>query len=201
MEELLDEPAVVLLLLSLAAALLIVEVALPTAGIAGTMAIILGVGTIVAIDQQDAEWWPLVGPCLAVTLWGVMVARRRRSTAQEAAALGLYAAGGVWFGVLADSPMSVVVAIVLTGALAVGFPLVHGAAVRLLDRPAQVGMESLDGTTGVVSTWEGTKGTVRVQGSLWTATSAVPLTVGDEVTVSGHTGMTITVAPRVRPTS
>jgi membrane-bound ClpP family serine protease len=201
MEELLDEPAVVLVLLSLAAALLIVEVALPTAGVAGTMAIILAVTTVVAIDRQDAEWWPLVGPCLAVTLWGVMVARRVRSPAQEAVALGLYAAGGVWFGVLADSPVAVGVALALTGGLAVGFPAVHSAAVRLLDRPAQVGMESLEGRVAVVSTWEGTRGTVRVEGSLWTATSLVPLAVGDEVTVSGHAGMTVTVAPRVHPES
>lgn len=199
MDQLLDEPAVVLVLLSLAAALFVVEVALPTAGVAGTLAILLAAAAVVGIDRQDADSWPLVGPTLAVVLWAVMVARRKRSTVLEPVALALFALGSAGFGLLADSPVAVAVGLAITAGLGAGFPAVHGAAVRLMDKPAQVGMESLVGRHGVTATWAGTRGTVRVEGSLWTATSLVVLAVGDEVEVSGYSGMTVTVAPRVRP--
>ena len=42
MEWLLDEPSVVLVCVTIAAALLIVEIALPTIGIAGTLALVAG---------------------------------------------------------------------------------------------------------------------------------------------------------------
>ena len=199
MEQFLDQPAVVLVLLSLAAALFVVEVALPTAGVAGTLALLLGAAAVVGIDRQDADWWPLLGPTLAVVLWAVMVATRKRSPLLEPIALVLFAAGSAGFGLLADSPAAVVVGLAITVGLGAGYPAIHGAAMRLLARPAQVGMEALVGQVGVVSTWDGDHGSVRLQGSLWMANSAEAVASGDAVEVTGFLGMTISVVPRVRP--
>jgi membrane-bound ClpP family serine protease len=195
----LDQPAVVLVLLSLAATLFVIEVALPTAGVAGTLALLLGAAALVGIDRQDAEWWPLLGPMTAVVLWAVLVARRQRSTALEPIALVLFGAGSAGFGLLAESPATVAVGLAITVALGAGYPALHRAAMRLLERPAQVGMEALVGRVGVVTEWDGPHGSVRLQGSLWTATSSARLTVGDEVEVQAFSGMTITVSPRVHP--
>ena len=199
MDQFLDQPAVVLVLLSLAATLFVIEVALPTSGVAGTLALLLGAAAVVGIDRQDADWWPLLGPTLAVVLWAVLVATRKRSPVLEPIALALFAAGSAAFGFLADSPAAVVVGLAVTVGLGMGYPAIHGAAVRLLARPAQVGMEALVGQVGVVTTWDGDHGSVRLQGSLWMAKSAVAVARGDAVEVTGFLGMTISVVPRVRP--
>jgi membrane-bound serine protease (ClpP class) len=197
MDALLDEPAIVLIALTLAAALFIVEVALPTAGVAGTLALLLGLTAVAGISEQDADWWPLIGPKLAVILWAVMIARRRRSRALEASAVVLFAAGGILFGVLADSPAAATVGALLVLPLGAGFPRLHERARALLEQPARVGLEAQVGSQGEVVRWKGGAGTVRLDGSLWNATSATALRAGDDVSIVGHHGMTLEVAPRV----
>jgi membrane-bound ClpP family serine protease len=197
-DALLDEPAVALLLFAVASALFIIEVALPTAGVAGTLAIVLGVTGVVALNRQEAVWWPLLGPKLAALLWAVMIARRSRSRAQEGTAVLLFAAGSIGFGLLADSPFTAVLGGVAAVALGAAFPGLHSAARRLLEGPTKVGMDSLIGQPGVVSAWTDRTGTVIVQGSRWNAAGDDGLAQGDEVEVTGYTGMTVTVVHRVR---
>jgi membrane-bound ClpP family serine protease len=198
---------VVLLALSLAAALLVVEVALPTMGVAGTLSLALAVLGIAAIDRQQADWWPLAGPAVAVVLWAVLVAARRRSVLLEALAGVLFAAGAVGFGVAQSSAGTAVLGVVLAAVLVVDYPRVHAAADRLAGQPAQVGMEALVGLTGTVAGWSDRSGTVRVQGSLWNAVSgagdvgAKRPEVGDEIEVVGWSGMTVQVARRARQAS
>ena len=196
MESLLDAPAVVLVALTLAAALLVVEVALPTAGVAGTLALLLGVAGVAAIVRQDADWWPLLGPATGALLWAALIARRRRSPGGELTAVLLFAGGSVVFGALADSWSTAVLGVGLALACAAGFPALHRAATRLLDQPVKVGLEALVGEVGRVVSWDGTSGIVRLQGSLWNATAPEPLTDGDEVEVVGWSRMTVQVAHR-----
>jgi membrane protein implicated in regulation of membrane protease activity len=80
-----------------------------------------------------------------------------------------------------------------------GFPMLHDAAMRLLDKPAKVGMDWLVGQPAVVERWHGTSGTVRAQGSLWNASGPVDLAAGDTVDVVAYAGMTVTVASPARP--
>jgi membrane-bound ClpP family serine protease len=192
-DSLLDAPEIILVALSLGAALLLIEIALPTYGVAGTLAAVLGIAGVVAIDRQSADWWPLLGPALGVVLGEVLIARRQRNPFVEALAAGLFAGGAVTFGLLADSPGTAAVGAVLTVVLAAAFPRLHAAANRLLDRPNKTGMESLVGQRGTVVRWSGSAGTVRLQGSLWNAVGA-ELRKGDEVEVVGSTGSTIEVA-------
>jgi membrane-bound ClpP family serine protease len=197
-DPLLDEPAVVLLLFAMAAALVVIEIALPTAGVAGTLAVGLGVLAVIAIDRQGADWWPLVGPSIAVLLWAVMLARRSRTPAQEVIAVVLFGAGSIAFGLLADSPATALMGAVAAIGFGIGFPRLHDAACRLLEGPIKVGMDWLVGAPGVVSAWDGDTGTVIVQGSRWNATAREAHVEGDEVEVVGYTGMTVQVARRVR---
>jgi membrane-bound ClpP family serine protease len=193
-DALLDEPATVLVAITLAVLLLVVEAALPTVGIAGTLALLLSGVAVVGIDRQDATWWPLLGPAVAVVMWCVMVARRSRTPAGEVVAASLFGGGSVAFGVMASSAVTALLGAFAAAGLAAAFPRLHEAAHRLLERPPKVGMDSLVGQTGEVVTWNGLSGTVRLQGSLWNARAAQPFEVGDPVEVVSFSGMTLEVA-------
>lgn len=185
----------VLLALCLGAAFLLIELALPTMGVAGSFALLLGIAGLIAINRQDAQWWPLVGPALAVVMGGVLLARRERSVWVEAVSALLFGAGTVGFGLLADSIATAALGLALTVALAAGFPALHAAATRLLDRPDRVGMSSLVGERGRVVRWKGEEGTVRLQGSLWNAVGG-KVKVDDDVEVVGFNGSTLEVTSR-----
>jgi membrane-bound ClpP family serine protease len=195
----LDAPAVVLLALCLGAAFLLIELALPTMGVAGSIALLLGIAGVVAIDRQDAQWWPLLGPAFGVVLGEVLIARRERSPWVEGLAMALFGAGAVTFGLLADSVGTAALGLALTVGLAASFPTLHGAATRLLDRPDRVGMSSLVGEHGRVVRWDGGAGTVQLQGSLWNAVGGKvggKVKVNDDVEVVGWAGSTLEVTSR-----
>lgn len=191
-----DAPAVVLVAVTLAAVLLLVEVALPTFGLAGLSALALGALAVAGAAQGDHPWWPLLLVAAAVCLWAMLLAARRAPPAARATATALFGTGSIVYGVLAADPPTVVLAAAATVALPVAFRPLLGATTRLLDLPPQLGMEALVGRPGTVVRWAARAGTVRVDGSLWTARSPVALSVGDEVVVVGSTGMTVEVAPR-----
>jgi membrane-bound ClpP family serine protease len=193
--EIANEPAVVLLAVTLAAALIVAEFALPTLGVAGTAAAGLIVLAAVGINDGDLEWWPLSLVAIAVVLWTVMIARRKTSAVQQGVAVGIFTGGAVGFGVIESDVTTIVLALVLAGGLAVGFPTLFDRAVRLYDAPSSIGMESFVGRTVPVSSWEGTTGNVVVEGSFWNANGPEGLAEGDEVVVSGYEGMTFTVRP------
>jgi membrane protein implicated in regulation of membrane protease activity len=54
-------------------------------------------------------------------------------------------------------------------------------------------MESYVGRTTTVSAWDGTTGTVVLDGSFWNAEGPEGLAGDDEVVVSGYEGMRLTV--------
>jgi membrane-bound ClpP family serine protease len=197
MESLLDEPSVVLICVTIAALFLIIEVALPTVGIAGTLAILVGVVAIAGIIRQDATWWPLLGPAFAIGLWVVMIGRRRRSPIGEAIAVIAFALGGAGFAIVNDDTMSMVVTAIVTPLLAYGFPRLHHAAIKLVDRPALTGMEALVGHTAAVDRWDRTRGVVMIDGSRWNAAAdhVLDLAPGDPVTVVGYHGTTVEIWP------
>ncbi len=200
MGSLLDEPSAVLVMLTLAAFLLVIEAALPTVGIAGSLGLVLSAGAIAGVDRQDATWWPLLGPAVAAVVWCVMVARRRRPVGGQAAAALLFGAGSIAFGLMADSVGTALIGVAAAALLAAGFPALHGAAQRLLERPTQVGMDSMLGALAEVVHWDGHTGTVRLEGSLWNASApaalhAAPLQPGDTARVVSFTGTTLEVAP------
>ena len=132
----------------------------------------------------------------AVCLWAVLLVTRRAPPAARATATALFGSGSVAYGLLAADPPTIALAAAATVALPVAFGPLLRATARLLDLPAQLGMEALVGRPGTVVRWEGAAGTVRVDGSLWTARGPVALSVGDEVVVVGSTGMTVEVARR-----
>ena len=190
-----DAPAAVLVALVLAAVLFLVEVALPTFGVAGCSALVLTVfaGAGAVANEQD-PWWPLLLVAAAACLWAAFLTVLRSPPSGEGAAAGLFALGSIGYGVLARDATTVAVAVVASAALPLAFRPLLEAAGRLALLPAQVGMEALVGRSGEVVRWRAGSGTVRIDGSLWNARSAVPLMPGTDVVVVGYDRMTVNLA-------
>ena len=193
----LDEPAIILLCATLASALVVVEVALPTLGLAGATGTVAALLAMIGIDRANATWWPLLGSVVAVVVWSALVLSRRRSRVAELTALAAYAAGSAGFAIANEDAPGFAVAVGCAIALALAFPPLHRGAAALMNAPAQVGMDAFIGMTARVDRWRDGAGVVLLQGTRWGATSALPLSlgVGDEVTVVGSHGNTIEIAP------
>lgn len=199
MNSALDQPAVILLGVTLATVLVVLETALPTLGIAGSLAAAAALLALIGIERSDATWWPLVGSVVAVVVWLALLFGRRRSRPAEVGAIAAYAAGGVGFALVNEDAPALAAAAAGTIVLATAFPPLHRATIKLLGATAKVGMESLAGETAQIDRWQSRSGVVLLRGTRWNASSAVPVSLGsgDEVTVIGFHGNTveITVGP------
>lgn len=188
-----------MVLLTLAAALCVLEAAIPGFGLAGGAGTVCAAGAGYVVWREDAAWWPLVAVGFAVVCWTLMVWWRRAPVAAQAVAAGLDAAGGVGFGILADDLVTIAVGVLGALGLAVAFPVLNGWAARLADRQPQTGMEALVGRTAVVEAVPpGDRLAVRLDGSLWTiagppgASTPAP---GSAVVVRAWRGMVLDVEP------
>ena len=76
---------------------------------------------------------------------------------------------------------------------------VSGAALKARRRPVVSGSEELVGSTGTVLDDFAGEGWARVHSEQWRAKSAVPLTHGQRVRVTGRDGLVLTVAPVDEP--
>ncbi len=156
----------------------------------------LGMG-IQGVSMRDETWAPLMLIAVAVCLWGVLLVRRTASRSGLASAASLYAIGAIGYGAVTGSVTAMGVGAVATAGLWGGFPFLLRQTSRLLDQPPQVGMEAFEGRKAIVASWdwEANRGTVRLDGSLWNATSDVPVREGDEVLVIGHERMELRIIP------
>ena len=199
MDELLDSAAFVVVALTLASAFLLIEVALPTLGIAGACGLALMVAGGLAVERQDHAPLLLAFIALGVCLWAVCLVRRSAGPTSQALAAGSYGLGAIGYGVAAGDAAAMVIGAMATAGLAGGFPTLLAATRRLLDKPAGVGMESMVGHKASVVSWSGDNGTVRVEGSLWNAVTssgeAMDLSPGAPVKVDGYEAMLLTVSP------
>lgn len=191
----LDQPAVILLCVTLATAFVVIETALPTLGVAGTIAAAAALLAVIGIERSDATWWPLLGSVAAVAVWLALLFGRRRSRLAELGAIAAYAAGGAGFALANDNGPALAAAIGGTIVLAAAFPPLHRGTIKLLGAAAKVGMESLTGETALIDQWHGRRGVVLLQGTRWNASSDVSISfgLGDEVTVVGFHGNTVEI--------
>jgi len=178
---------------TLAAILFLVEVALPTFGVAGFSALALAALGFAAAAEHDQAWWPLLLAAAGVCLWALLLFARRTSIWAHVAAAALFVTGGASYGVLANDPITIALSVAGAAVLFFSFRPLLRTTNRLHDMPAQLGMDALVGRAGIVAHWDGGAGSVRLDGSLWNARSRVALGAGDEVVVVGYTGLTIDV--------
>lgn len=193
-----SSPLAVYVFATIAVALALVEVALPTFGAAGITAAVMAVLSLWGIDARHHEWWPFVFIGFAFALWVVELVRG--SSSLRWVASGSFGAGSLAFGLLSSDVGTVVVAVAATAGLTVGFPTLAAAMLRLRSAASPLGMSSMPGRTAVVDRWEGGRGTVLLDGSRWSATGPDQLGEGEAVTVSGYDRMTLQVT-RTSPPS
>lgn len=196
---LLDQPVLVYLSIALATALVLIEIALPTFGIAGTTALALSIFAIAGINEQQTEWWPMVFVAVALGLWSVMIARRTRTIRDQALAVGFFAGGSLGFAAAAADPATWIVAALACVGLPLGFPRLYRVAVELMERPSEVGMDGYVGRDAPVRRWAETTGTIELDGTLWNANGPAGLKPGDIVCVTTFDRMTFTVARSAAP--
>jgi membrane-bound serine protease (ClpP class) len=190
----LDEPAVVVLAATAAAVFLLLEVALPTVGLAGTAGGALGILAAWGADRQGEPWWPLLGVVAAVTVWGVLIARHRHPLQAQIVAAVLFAGGAFGYAAsTSDAPAAITAAVATVALAGFAFPRIAAGADRLTGAPPQMGMESLVGTRATVAQWEGRAGKVTISGTLWSASGPADLTPGDTVVVAATAGLVLEV--------
>jgi membrane-bound ClpP family serine protease len=203
MIELLDQPAVVIVAAALASVCLLLEVALPTVGLAGSTGAALALLAAWGVGRQDADWWPLLGIVAAVALWGGLIAARRASSFGHPIAVGLFLAGALGYGVAADDVTAMVTAASSTAVLVVIYPRIGAAAERLGGARPAVGPGSMVGAKAVVVDWDGAHGHVLIGGTRWSASTSLSgpaseqLVVDDTVIVASVTGLSLGVRPVV----
>jgi membrane-bound ClpP family serine protease len=190
---LLDQPSVVILAAAMASILLLLEIALPTVGLAGSTGLAAGAVGVWAIVRIDEAWWPLFGIVAAVALWGGLIAAHRVTTAGHAIALVLFAAGALGYSATTSDWPAVITSVVTVALLAYASPRIADAAERLQRGRPAVGLESFVGETVHVAAWKGTRGQVILAGTRWNATGPNGLHVGDEVDVVAASGLSLTV--------
>jgi len=149
------------------------------------------------VSQRHETWAPLTLIAVAVGLWAVLLVRRSASPTGRLTAAGLYAVGTIGYGASTGSVGAMAVGSLATAGLSATFPVLLRATRRLLEQPAQVGMEAFEGRKATVASWdwEANRGTVRLDGSLWNASADVPVREGDEVLVVGHERMELRIIP------
>ncbi|MCU1343767.1 MAG: NfeD-like C-terminal, partner-binding, partial [Acidimicrobiia bacterium] len=130
---------------------------------------------------------------VGVAMWAVALAVRRYGGILPVSAAVLFAGGSIGYGIAAHDWAAFLVAIAGAAALPYGFPRLKRATARLMTAPLQNGMAALLGRHGEVVRWSGGAGTVRIDGSLWNARSAVALAPGVDVVVTAWEGMTLEV--------
>ncbi|MGQ0744134.1 MAG: NfeD family protein [Acidimicrobiales bacterium] len=184
-----------LVALTLASALLVIEAALPTVGLAGLSGLSLLLVALLAAARGSDPWWPLILVGAAVCVWTFGLLTRSSSVNLQAVAMVCFALGSVSYGILAADVPTVALAVAGSVALPLGYWPLLAASNRLMSAPAQTGMEALVGRAGTVSSWSKGRGSVRVDGSLWNARSRSALEPGAEVVVTGHREMWVDVDP------
>lgn len=186
-----SSPLAVYVFATIAVALALVEVALPTFGAAGITAFVMAFLALWGIDARHHEWWPFVFIGFAFALWVVELVRGSHSLRWVAA--GSFGSGSLAFGLLSSDAGTVVVAVAATAGLIVGFPKLAAAMGRLRTAASPLGMSSMPGRSAVVDRWDTGRGTVLIDGSRWSATGPPQLAEGETVTVSGYDRMTLEV--------
>jgi len=185
------EPVLVYLAATFAVALTLIEIVLPTFGIAGLSAVALSVLAGWGLDERGLSWLPFAFIALALCFWAIdlltpMKWWRWVATAVFALASAAFAADA------GTASCWVVAAFATVGLAALVFPL-DTAVARLNGRPPTLGLDALTGQVGVVERWDAGMGTVVLNGSRWSATGPQFVPVAQRVVVTGHDRLTLTV--------
>ncbi len=197
--DLLTNPNIVFLLLTIGVQAILIELSHPGGWVAGFVGAVCLALAVYGLGLLPVNWFGLAFIVLAFVLF-VMETHAPTHGALAAAGTASLIAGSL---VLFNSPgspdfarVSVPLVVATSIFLAAGFVLLITLALRAQRRPIAVGVESLIGQVGEVHT----SGSVQVAGELWSAAPAdegsARLEPGQKVIVAAIRGLTLLVRPK-----
>ena len=187
-----SEPLTIYVAATIAVALALVEVALPTFGVAGLCGAATGVLAAWGIDERGLPWWPFVPIGFAFMLWAVELVRG--TTTLRWFALGTFALGSLGFVVETNDLAAGLAALLMTALFALAFPSLGAAMGRLNSRPSDVGTDRFIGAEVTIDRWQDGAGTVLFEGSRWSAIGPHGLTPGSTAIIETVHGVTFQLA-------
>jgi len=201
--QLLTNPNLVFLLLSIGVQAILIEISSPGGWVAGFIGIICVALAIYGLGILPVNWFGLIFLILAFVLFIIDI-KAPTHGALTAAGIGSFIAGAL---ILFNSvqipgiPRISVPLVIGTGiVLAVSFSIIVSFAIRALRAPAQMGKQTLVGKLAIVRTALNPRGQVRVGGELWSAElvegETGPVKEGEAVIVVEADGLQLRVRKR-----
>lgn len=195
--QILADPNLAFLFLSIGTLAVVYELATPGMGLGGVVGVVLLVLGFVALSVLPVNVAGVVLLVLAAALFAAEVLTP---------GVGVFAAGGAICLALAglllfEGPVRVNPAVFVPTAVLVGAASVVAGRIawRARRRPVLTGVSALTGRRATVACGSGDTGTAFVDGAWWRLRSAVPLTAGQTVRVTGADGLTLLVEPDDKP--
>jgi membrane-bound ClpP family serine protease len=198
------EPVTLYIATTLAVLLGLTELVLPTFGVAGSVAAVLALVSLIGLTETNRAIWPFALIGLAFIAWVAQLVTRNRVFWLVGTAL--FGVGSVAYALDVGRPevwVAIALATVLTAAVV---PPLEQRLAKVNDAPPTTGIESYVGHRATVDSWSDGTGTVLFEGSRWTARldatgpTVMPpappsLGAGDSVTITGYDQMTLLVRP------
>ena len=190
------DPNVAFVLLLLGVAGLVFEFTTPGAiapGVVGAISLLLA---LFALDLLPIDF---AGAGLVLLGIGLMIAEAHIGSF---GVLGIAGVAGFVIGALMMFPstapgfaLSRPLLAAVTLAVAGLFIIALSLLLRARRRPVVTGREALIGAEGEAVSWSRDEGRVRIEGEIWRARAAQPLTAGARIRVTGRRGLMLTVEP------
>lgn len=199
--QMLTNPNIVFLLLSVGVQAILIELSSPGGWIAGFIGVTCLALAVYGLGILPVNWFGTIFILIAIVLFILDISAPTHG-ALTAAGAGSFILGGL---ILFNSPnvpafqrVSVPLVVITGIFLAVIFLVVIGVALRAQRTPIKIGQESLVGRVGVVMEPLNPSGSVQVGGELWSAESASGefLPQGHRIQVIKLRGLTLIVHPQ-----
>ena len=195
--QVLTDPNIAYILLSLGSLAIIFEIANPGGIRPGAIGVILLLGGFYGLGTINSNWAGLALMILAFVLFALDVFLTTHGV------LTISGVGAFLFGSLLLSNtrnpdvlnVSRSVIFAMTAMVALFFVFVVSAVIRIRNKPAVTGTNAMVGTLGVARTNLRPTGMVFIFGELWQARSEIPVEAGESVRVIAIDGLELHVAP------
>lgn len=195
--QVLTDPNIAYILLSLGSLAIVFEVANPGGVGPGAIGVILLLAGFYGLGTLDSNWTGLGLIVLAFILFALDVFLPSHGVL-TISGVGAFLLGSL---LLANTrnpevlQISRSVIFAMTAAVALFFAFVVTAVVRIRDKPAVTGTPAMVGTVGVARTDLDPRGMVFIAGELWQAQSDAPVGKGEHVAVVAVDGLALRVTP------
>ncbi|WP_222106078.1 NfeD family protein [Catellatospora sichuanensis] len=195
--QILADPNLAFLFLSIGTLAVVYELATPGMGLGGVIGVILLVLGFVGLSVLPVNVAGLVLLALAAGLFLAEVLTPGVGVFAAGGAISLALAGLLLF----EDPARVNPAVFLPTAVLVGAGSIVAGRIawRARSSPPLSGTAALTGRPATVAASQGTTGTAFVDGAWWQLRAGVPLTAGQTVRVTGADGLTLLVEPDGTP--